>query len=364
MLNRGYRILGIADDMTGALEVGAKLSQLGSSVTPTTSFGFSQEQRVVVLDAETRHIPGPEARAKIYEVAKAARQRQIEIIYKKTDSTLRGNVGPEICAIADAFPEKAVIFVPAYPGLGRTVRRGCLYVDGEPVHRTAFGRDELNPVRASHVPDAFVECGYALCLHESPVGRLTPHRIHVFDSETEADVAAVVTLGLAESSLPIFCGPGSVAGHLAAALGCSERHPDLPAVTSGMVVNGSRHEVGMRQISDALKRGWPLLSAKEMSSRTETGWAVLSVDGDAHRTGQVVRSVLSKTRIDCLVVFGGDTAYTILRSLATFPVIPVGELFPGIPVSRVGELQMITKAGGFGPVDFLSKISDVLSRGS
>jgi D-threonate/D-erythronate kinase len=361
VLNHTSRVLAIADDMTGALEVGAKLSELGSSVSTTTEFAFGQEHRAVVLDTETRHLPGVEAEARIHKIAKAARQLQIEVIYKKTDSTLRGNVGPEICAIANAYPEKAIVFIPAYPKLGRTVRHGDLHVDGVPLNQTAFACDALNPVRTSHVPDLLGECLHTLYLHEGPpAGQIRDSCIHIFDSQTEADVAGIVNLALAESPLPVLCGPGSVAGHLAAALGCSERRPELPIVTTAMVVNGSRHEVSMRQIEDARNRGWPLLSADEMRS-TSMGWAILSVEGSADRTGEIVGNILRKTRIDCLIVFGGDTAHAILHSLAVSSVIPIGELFPGIPMSRVGQLQLLTKAGGFGPVDLLSKIREVLS---
>jgi uncharacterized protein YgbK (DUF1537 family) len=349
------QVLAIADDMTGALEVGAKLSQLGSSVSTDMNFTFSRERNVVVIDTETRHVPGEEAAAKIYQIARAARALEIEIVYKKTDSTLRGNVGPEIRALARAYPEKSIVFLPAYPMLGRTVRQGHLLVDGEPVHRSAFAHDALNPVGTSYVLDVLAEGE----LSPTP-GRLEPGHVRVFDSETEADVAAVIKLALAEWPLPVFCGPGSVARHLAAALGCSETLPDRTIVKTAIVVNGSRHEIARRQIQHALRCGWPILSAGKAAT---SGWTILATDGPAERTAAMVCDVLARNQVDCLVVFGGDTAYAILRFLRKSTVIPVGELFPGIPLSRAGELQLVTKAGGFGPVDLLCKIRDSLSGG-
>jgi uncharacterized protein YgbK (DUF1537 family) len=92
-------------------------------------------------------------------------------------------------------------------------------------------------------------------------------------------------------------------------------------------------------------------------------WTILEADAPAHRTGPIVGEVLQRTPVDCLIVFGGDTAYSILRALGASTVIPVCELLPGIPISRVGELQLVTKAGGFGPVDVLPKIRERLSGG-
>ena len=63
-----------------------------------------------------------------------------ELIYKKTDSTLRGNIAAELRALADLFPTWRIGYAPAYPALGRTVKNGVLYVDDVPVSETAVRR--------------------------------------------------------------------------------------------------------------------------------------------------------------------------------------------------------------------------------
>jgi uncharacterized protein YgbK (DUF1537 family) len=363
---RKCRILAIADDMTGALEVGATLAEFGSVVTTATEPDFGRDQQVIVIDTETRHFFSTEAAARIYSIAYAARRLQVDILYKKTDSTLRGNIGPEINALARAYPERPIVFVPAYPRLGRTLRRGHLHVDGEPVHRTAFGQDALNPVETSYVPELVSDGEVPLHLVDTATraGRLQPGHVYIYDSETDTDVAAVMELALAESPLPVFCGPCSVASRLAAALGGSDAPVPLPLVTRAVVVNGSRHERSEQQVQFARERGWPILSPQELlSNPLRPEWTILDVDAPANRLGVIVRDVLRTMRLDCLVVFGGDTTYSILRSLGASTVIPVCELLPGIPVSRVGHLQLVTKAGGFGPVDVLPQIRERLSGG-
>jgi uncharacterized protein YgbK (DUF1537 family) len=362
---RQYRILAIADDMTGALEVGAKLCALGSLVITGPEPAFTPLQNVIVMDTETRHATPEQASAKIDRIAQAARRLQLDIVYKKTDSTLRGNIGAEIQALARAFPEKAIVFIPGYPQLGRTVRRGHLHVDGELVHRTAFSRDALNPVETSYVPDVLGECQLPVHLREGAVpGRLEPGCLYIFDSETNADIAAVVDVALAQPALPVFCGPGSVASCLALALGCPDARGPLPAVTTGLVVNGSRHERADQQIRLAGKRGWPILSARELLNRAERPeWTILDAQASADQMGALVAGLLAKMSLDCLAVFGGDTAYSILQALGVSTVVPVCELFCGVPLSRVGELHLVTKAGGFGPVDLLPNIREALSGG-
>ena len=110
--------------------------------------------------------------------------------------------------------------------------------------------------------------------------------------------------------------------------------------------------------------GWPVFSPHELlSNPLKSGWTILTTAGPAGRAGAIVRDILGRTQVDCLVVFGGDTAYEILRALGVSTIIPVGELFPGIPLSRAGELQLVTKAGGFGPVDLLPRIRRNALRG-
>ena len=70
--------------------------------------------------------------------------------------------------------------------------------------------------------------------------------------------------------------------------------------------------------------------------------------------------MLEQEPTDTLVLFGGDTTLAVLRSLGITTVEPFTELLPGIPLSHATyagrRLVLITKAGGFGDADVLSRI--------
>ncbi len=166
-----HRILGFADDLTGALEAGAKFAERGMRTAVTARTADCAGYEAAVLDTETRHLKREEAEA----VLAAMAGEKAEAIYKKTDSTLRGHIGAELRALARVYGAR-VAYIPAYPAMGRTVRRGQLHVDGVPVHMTEFGRDGLNPVTSSSVAEALgagFEC-------------------EVYEGETDEDVAAAV----------------------------------------------------------------------------------------------------------------------------------------------------------------------------
>lgn len=370
----GPQILALADDLTGALEVGARFARFGSVVT-TTSLSLSDlATKVVVMDTETRHLEPNQAHARIQCIAQSARRLPIELIYKKTDSTLRGNIGPELHALVLAFPERPIVFVPGSPQLGRTVRQGVLRVNGDPVHKTVFSQDALNPVVTSFVPDLFTEYELPVRMHEQlSASHLEEGTVHIFDVETEAEAGVMVHFLLSTSPLPVFCGPANLASHLATSMESPRAEiRALPIVHNCLAVNGSRHEISAQQIRHAQTQGWKTLSAEGLSdSQFASDWTILDVESPpgctahetAARTGKIVRDLVCKARLDCLIVFGGDTAYGIVQALGESILVPVRELFPGVPLSRMGDLKLVTKAGGFGPVDLLPKIRELLLGG-
>ncbi len=88
-------------------------------------------------------------------VAKAARRfkdRRFGVVFKKIDSTLRGNIGREIDAIMDTCGQEIAIVVPAFPKNGRTTVGGYHLLQGDPLETTELARDPRCPITESHIP--------------------------------------------------------------------------------------------------------------------------------------------------------------------------------------------------------------------
>jgi uncharacterized protein YgbK (DUF1537 family) len=77
---------------------------------------------------------------------------------------------------------------------------------------------------------------------------------------------------------------------------------------------------------------------------------------------------------DAILVTGGDTAFAVFAELGSPALLPVTEIAPGVPVTRIEsahlaralperqrDLFLITKAGGFGKVDVLCRIRERLN---
>src|SRR5579885_958127 len=130
---RQLRITALADDATGALETGCRLNANG---VPSRVWLIPPppERCSAVVNTQSRHCTPSEARARIRQVLKLIREPGW--IFKKTDSTLRGNIAPEIAEIFDHCDCRAFVYAPAYPAMGRTVVQGRLFVHGMPVEQT------------------------------------------------------------------------------------------------------------------------------------------------------------------------------------------------------------------------------------
>ena len=332
----------IADDLTGALEVGAKFAAHDLPATVVTDIDRKPVAQPVALivDLETRHIAEEEAAARTRKMAALARDPAVTLLYIKTDSTLRGNIGAQFRAIEQLFPEQRIVYVPAYPDMGRTVKDGKLFVNGKPVHETEFANDPRSPVRD--------------CTISSMLGDV---RALILDGESNRDVDLAAS-SILQSSAPRICaGPAALAEALAMQLNPQTTpHIKFRRIRRCLVVNGSLHSISLAQIAAAEERGildenWKLLNEPVEGSGSER----------ALRVGECVKRILSFERFEAMLVFGGDTALGIHRALGSHSFEAVGEIAPGVAVSSSAGLLWITKAGGFGPPDILARIRNRLT---
>jgi uncharacterized protein YgbK (DUF1537 family) len=83
----------------------------------------------------------------------------------------------------------------------------------------------------------------------------------------------------------------------------------------------------------------------------------------AARFAEDVKSAVESDRFDTIIVFGGDTAFALLKAMHIDIVEPIGEVLPGIPISLLPDKRiLITKAGGFGDPDLLFQLHERLTH--
>ncbi len=147
----------IADDLSGAMDTGVQILKkgIGAGVIFDAVYldKMSKMADVIVVDTESRNIDVKSAYQKVGICVDVLRDKGINLIYKKIDSTLRGNIGGELSAVLDSGIADIVLAAPALPFNGRTTINGIHYVNGRKLEETELAHDPFSPVLYSYIPD-------------------------------------------------------------------------------------------------------------------------------------------------------------------------------------------------------------------
>jgi D-threonate/D-erythronate kinase len=387
----------IADDLTGAADAGVQLVHAGyrTAVFFRESEVFADDLDAVAFDTDSRAMPPGFAAKRVMDAAHVARGARI--VYKKLDSTLRGNVAAELAAALGGARRERVVVAPAFPAAGRTTVGGIQRVQGLPVDETEMANDPNTPVREAHVPsllaDAFSSVGALgvedLADHERVRRTLEDYECVVADAERDADLEALVkavpdpdqvlwagSAGLALALGSVYPGPG--AGDAS-----GQRAPVRPV----LVVVGSLSGVAREQVRrvvveygevdvpvgskepDAVQEAVEV--AKGMLARgtcavvhspEERSASSESVLGELAE----VAALLSEEELfEGMVLTGGATAVGVARRLGVSGIRLEGEVETGVPVGTLigpRAYPVVTKAGGFGGPDTLVGAVEALSK--
>ncbi len=149
------KILVIADDFTGAAEIGGLAHLFGLSVKMQTSLSDAGAPKddVLVLDTNTRSLNPSDAYKTIITLLDQLDLSAFDFVYKKVDSVLRGPIIPEIRAILSQLDLNHAILVSANPSKGRIIKNGIYYINRTPIDQTEFQFDPEYPRKSSFVQD-------------------------------------------------------------------------------------------------------------------------------------------------------------------------------------------------------------------
>ncbi len=147
----------IADDLTGANDTSLQFHLKGCNTQILLDYSISPlgkaNTQAWAVSTETRK-KSPEESIEIVKKATnfLIEELNVEYIYKKIDSTLRGNLAAESLAVLEVMEADAIVMAPAFPAEGRTTVGGYHLLKGMPLERTEVARDPVAPVYQSHIP--------------------------------------------------------------------------------------------------------------------------------------------------------------------------------------------------------------------
>lgn len=403
----------LADDLTGANDVAAGLAGAGARVC-------------VLFNAEGKH---DSARADVWVIntdsralsaEEAAKRTQLAVdsllltggnpwIFKKIDSTLRGNVGAEIEAALLASGAGVALIVPAVPRLGRVTRCGNTYIHGALLTESEFATDPKTPINSANIaariaqqsalPSREITPGEADSLAVEMQAAIEQGvRYLIMDAESEEDLRNIMQAAAMLPSRPLLAGAAGLSEALCALLRGKAAQPLLAVV-------GSMSEIAQRQLDrlqawhpvdvveidvaqlfaspvwadralwkqaalDALRAGkhCVIRTCSEASQRHHIAQLCEEYQYDRRQLGEQIcllladltREIIEQVNPAALYLSGGDVAMAVAQGLGATGFEIHGQIAGCVPYGRLLDVKhallVMTKAGGFGDENTLIEV--------
>ena len=411
----------IADDYTGASDLANTLTRCGLRTVQTIGVPAGDlalpEVDAVVVSLKSRSIEAGLAVSRSRAAEQWLRGHGAgHVLFKicsTFDSTDAGNIGPVMDALRADSADAIVLVTPAFPGTGRTVYQGNLFVGSVPLHESPLKDHPLNPMHDSNLvrvlarqsqttvglvgladvargPDAVRDRladlagkGFGAVIVDAVFDRdletigavALDHRLSVGASGVGLGLArALVASGRVQSRTANAASDTAVGGPAACLAGsCSQATlqqiasagqvmPVLHLDPDQIVAGKDEARRALAWAKERLGEG-PVLVA---SSSTPEQVAALQLrhgrDAVGHAIEQAMADIaegLVQSGVRRLVIAGGETSGAVVDRLGIPGFLVGAEIAAGVPVLRAvgasnGDMLLALKSGNFGGPEFFS----------
>lgn len=413
----------ISDDLTGGTDLALMFKRAGMSVSQIIGvpedLSAIASADAVVISLKSRTNPVAEAVEQSLAAARALKEAGAKQIYFKYcstfDSTDQGNIGSVADALLAEMDAPWAIVCPAFPGAGRTIYNGHLFVGRQLLSDSPMRNHPLTPMRDANlvrvlepqstnrvglVPYSIIEQGPEAVREALEAEADAGRKLIVVDAVSDAQL---VTIGSALKDAPLVTGGSGIALGLPANFGISPQ-PDADAepfpAPDGreLVLAGSCSEATRDQIAMAERAGLPCfkLDAFEIASGKQTAasaleWlheqpesaaalifasaspdkvAAVQKELGTEKAGNMIETLLGKIAqgalqagVTRLIVAGGETSGAVVNALGVKALQIGPEIAPGVPWTRVvsgPDIVLALKSGNFGQEDFFLRAWELL----
>lgn len=396
----------IADDLTGANDTGVQFAKNGYKTRvlilddKLKNMECKNVHDVLVIDTETREVEENVARDKLAEMLKEIKLEvnENDIVYKKIDSTLRGNAGAEIEESLKIFKKQFCLLSPSYPPHQRVTVGGNLIVQDKPLGVTHSITGNNHNIAESFIP-SILEKQTKLTIGRIDIEEIQRgktnitnlitmlidegKKIIVADSSNDKHLRDIATSGISFGSKVLFAGSAGLANCLAESYKKTKettfkvRHNESPM----LIVGGSRNPImvdQIRHLKDNLDfaelridiREIYIQKDKKLHQYTEESLEILkrkhdliiytdapnneqkAIDNELMEKyklsykdlennikvflGILTSNIVKDANIRNLILTGGDIAISACRELGISKLEILEELLPGIPLTIAG----------------------------
>jgi len=414
-MKKTFRLV-IADDLTGAMEVGLQ-SAPALIVNEVENFAELELNRNMVVNTQTRELSFSETQKIFQKTLSFISSSRID--YIKVDSTLRG----EFSALIDVLQKEAtfdfILVAPALPHNGRITKGGVHYLvsDGQeiPIHKTVYGNTlntcrktssildlidvHNNSKKISLLPISTVQKGSDAII--SFFNEIEASNTIVADAITDEDLDNIA-YAIKKTELSIL--PVGSAGLFAALCRLPEFSESIHKKSELVLKSrtgktlfliGSLNPQNVKQVNYLLSSGKRVkmfeLNSSELLASNEKCEAEICrtrkmikkaikqnfhpiiqssrKDKGEQKTDSTIADSLVRTiddeyilsNLGLILVTGGETALKFSQFFGVSGISVEAEIEPFVPIGRfiggkVDNLPVVTKAGGFGSIELMEKV--------
>jgi len=381
----GGLVIVIADDITGAAEIAGVCLRYGLTV----SFGIDtipkDEADVRIIATDSRSASESEAYLIHSNLAKVIYSQLPTLVFKKCDSVLRGYILTELSAMLEVCKLRNVLLQPANPATGRCIIDGTYYVGDEKIENTGFSIDPDFPAHDSSVLNLLLqrskknEAIYPL--HTGIIKKLNGQGLYIPDCKSVADLRESSKMS---SEKTLVCGSAAFFEQILVEKGIAKTiikstdkglwlksfllitgttHPESQCFAEKLKKNGCSVEKFPEHLLEAELNetdfaDWLMELKSKCSENKRLSIAISdkpiifpnSQTELKSRLNRVVAYLLQNCKVSDLLIEGGATTYSILKSLSFNSLNPGTEIGPGVlrmKVNNTDNLWLTIKPGSY-----------------
>jgi len=414
----------LADDLTGANDTAIQFAKQGMSalvVTHDISFESSINNNYDILsfNSDTRAMSPMDAYLEVRSLVQHLKLLGLEgLYYKKVDSVLRGNPGPELAAVMDELDIDLAITAPSFPANKSVLENGML-------KSGKVGQSAINAVKifannitkkVDSIPLNIIRQGsgkaaeYVLSRYSDGI------QVFVADTVTDEDLRVVSLLSTVIEKPFVLAGAAALANQIAHNMEMKQAAKNQPLSIDSdapvLVLAGTRQGETAAQIitlcktlstpvirfkTDLVKKGRseeainfsfkeaarhmekkPSLCVVAVESMFESeipeGSVVWNQTNDtdslsiSSALGTLTGKLAEAFQFPVMITTGGDITLQVCKCLGVTGIEPLVEICPGIPIGRItggnekNERYIISKSGRFGNKETLVDIFNYIQE--
>jgi len=375
-----------ADDLTGAAELAGICKEHALNTVLTVVPTAANHAEAIVYCTDSRSMELVAALNITDQFLAPISTAKDAMVYKKTDSVLRGHVVEELLLHMKQLGYHRVLFIPGNPSMGRIISEGQYFVNGKLLSDTAFAHDPEFPrktadvvemlaghgaeIHVMHCSDALpargIIVGEATCMEDLELwasridqGMMLAGGGDFFQTILQQRLGAPIPTLLSPPQQPYLYISGT-------SFQASVSFIQALAKEKGMV-----YYIDAQLLEDIGLQAW---LANCASALTENQRAVVAFDPSLHgqtfypalflrkKMASIISALLPMTNIGEIMIEGGSTAKAILDELALPYWVPDAVIGRGVVRMQDAHQQytITLKPGSYPLPDFIASIFSII----